>query len=82
MAIKPVSADNLRKTGIFAEKAGDFQRFPPQDRETGSPETKANARKAGISGPFPRLSESPAERGNGWLGWEDSNLLMVESKSL
>ena len=32
VVIKPVSADSLRKTGIFADKAGDFRPFPPQDR--------------------------------------------------
>jgi hypothetical protein len=65
--IKPVSADSLRKTGIFADKAGDFRRFPPQVRQSESPETKANARKAGIYGPFSRLLGSLAERRNGWL---------------
>src|SRR5882762_6840720 len=39
VVIKPVSDNSLRKTGIFAERAGDFRRFPPQDRRTGSPET-------------------------------------------
>ena len=47
----------------------------------GSLETKSNARKAGISGPFSRFLGSLAERRNGWLGREDSNLRMVESKS-
>jgi Transposase len=32
VVIKPVSARSLSKTGIFAEKAGDFRRFPPQPR--------------------------------------------------
>ena len=74
--IKPVSADNLRKTGIFADKTGDFRQFPPQVRRTGSPETKRNARNAGIFGPFSRFSESLAERMNAWLGWEVSNCQM------
>jgi hypothetical protein len=39
-----------------------------------SPETKSNARKAGISGPFSRFLGSLSERTNGWLGREDSNL--------
>jgi hypothetical protein len=81
VVIKPVSANSLSKTGIFAEKAGDFRPFPPSPRQTGGPETKANARKARISGPFSRLLGSLAERRNGWLGREDSNLRMVESKS-
>ena len=58
--IEPVSAESLPKTGIFAEMDGDFWRFPPHVRQSGSPETKANARKAGISGPFWRLFGSPA----------------------
>jgi hypothetical protein len=45
-----VSASSLRKTGILADTAGDFPRFPPQDRRTESPETKSNMRRAGISG--------------------------------
>jgi hypothetical protein len=44
VVIEPVSADNLRKTGISADKAGDFPRIPPQDRKTGSAETKSKAR--------------------------------------
>jgi hypothetical protein len=54
------SADGLRKTGIFADKAGV--------RQSGSPETKANAQKAGISDPFSRLLGSLVKRGNRWLG--------------
>jgi hypothetical protein len=73
--IKPVSADNLRKTGISADKAGDFR--PPQDQ----PETKLNARKARISGPFLRSLGSPAKRTNGWLGPKESNLDMAISKA-
>lgn len=73
VVIKPVSADSLRKTGIFADKAGDFRRFPPQVRRTGSPETKSSERKAGISGPFSGFFGSLAERMNGWLPWEGTN---------
>jgi hypothetical protein len=62
VVIEPVSADNLRKTGISADKAGDFPRIPPQDRKTGSAETKSKARKAGSSGLLPRLLGSLAER--------------------
>jgi hypothetical protein len=67
VVIKPVSADSLRKTGIFADKAGDFRQFPPPNRRNGSLETKSNARKAGISGPFSRLLGSLAELRTGWL---------------
>jgi hypothetical protein len=46
------------------------------------PETESNARKARISGPFWRLSGSLAKYRNAWLGREDSNLRMVELKSV
>jgi hypothetical protein len=42
---------------------------------------KANSRKVGISGLISQLFGSLAERQNAWLGREDSNLRMVESKS-
>lgn len=74
MVIEQVSADSLRKTRIFADTAGDFRRFRHWDWEIGSLETRSNARKARISGPFWRLFGSPAERRNGWLGREGSNL--------
>jgi hypothetical protein len=64
---KLVSAHSLPKTGIFAEKAGDFPQFPPQVRQSWRPETKPGARKAGISGSFSRLSRGLAERTNAWL---------------
>ena len=67
VVIKPVSADSLRKMGISADKAGDFRQLPPQDRRAGSPETKSNGQKAGISGPFSGFLGSLAERMNGWL---------------
>jgi len=74
--IEPVSADSLRKTGIFADKVGDFRQFAPQGRRIRILETKANAQKAGISGPF-SLVESLAERGNGWLTREESRRSMI-----
>src|SRR5712671_6002670 len=73
VVIEPVSADSLLETGIFAGKAGDFRRFPPQDRSIGSPETKSNTRKAGISGPIARRLRSLGNRRTGWLPWEGSN---------
>jgi hypothetical protein len=76
-----VSAENLLKTGIFADLAGDFRQLAPQDLGIGCLETKTNARKAGISGPISRFLGSLAKRWNAWLGREDSNLRMVESKS-
>jgi hypothetical protein len=53
----------------------------PCDCRFESLETKLNARKAGICGPFSLLLGSMAERRTAWLGREDSNLRMVESKS-
>jgi hypothetical protein len=79
--IAPVFADSLRKTGIFADRAGDFSRFPAQDLQTEGLETKSNARIARISGSFSRLLGSRAEGRNAWLRREDSNLDMVNSKS-
>jgi hypothetical protein len=72
--IEPVSANSLRKTGIFGEVTGDFPGFPPLLRHSGSPETEANARKARISGPFRDLLGSLAEPRTAWLTWKDSNL--------
>jgi len=66
---KPVSDNSLRKTGIFAGRAGDFRRFPPQDRRTGSPETNRMREKpvfASIAtslGQLGRMQEWLAEAG-------------------
>lgn len=68
VVIEPVSADSLRKTGIFANMAGDFRRFLPRLRRTRSLETKTIAQKAGISGLFSRLFGSPGERRKGLAG--------------
>ncbi len=65
--IELVSANRLRKTGIFAETAGDFWPFPLRLRETGSPETKPNAQKPGISGCS--CVDSGARVNAGMLGW-------------
>jgi hypothetical protein len=65
--IKLVSADSLRKTGIFTDTAGDFRQFALQSWRLGSPETKSNARNAGISGLISRFSGDLAERRSAWL---------------
>jgi hypothetical protein len=80
VVVKPVSADSLRKTGIFEERAGDFWRFPPQERRTDTSETKSNARKAGISGLFSRFWGSLTERRTGWLTTEGSNSHIPEQE--
>jgi hypothetical protein len=82
VAIEAISADSLRKTGISADRAGDFRRSAPQDPVTVNPETKSITRNAGISGPFSRLLGTLAGRMNAWLGCEDSNrtLSLVRQK--
>lgn len=81
VVIEPVSANSLCKTGVFRETAGDFPLFLPAGCETGTLETKPNARKALISGPVRRRLQTVANRGTAWLGREGSNLRMAESKS-
>ena len=67
--------------GIFPDTAGDFRQFAPWDYRFGSLETKSTARKAGIPGPFARFLGGLTDRRTAWLGREDSNLRMGESKS-
>jgi len=50
VVIEPVSANSLRKTGIFREWAGDFPAFRSGDWKSGRVETKSNAGKARIPG--------------------------------
>jgi hypothetical protein len=79
--IERVSAENLCKTGISADKAGDFRQFRARDREFGSLETKSNAGKARIFGPVTRKLQTVANRTNAGLEREGSNPRMAESKS-
>jgi hypothetical protein len=68
--IKPISADSLRKTGIFAEKAGDFRRFPPsgsRNWESGD-EVYCGKRRH-----FQPILGSLAESAYGCLGRQVSN---------
>ena len=60
---------------------GDFLPFLPGDWEIRSLETKSNARKARISGPVRRRLRTVPNRRTGWLGREDSNIDMANSKS-
>ena len=64
--IKLVSADSLRKTGIFAENAGDFPQFPPQVRQSGGPETESNGAKSRDFRPILALLGKPG-RTPDWL---------------
>src|ERR1700730_11239865 len=62
-----VSGQSLRKTGIFADAAGDFRELAPQNKGIGSLETKLSARKAAIFGSFSSFLGIVAERRNAWL---------------
>jgi hypothetical protein len=50
VVIEPVSGENLCKTGISADRAGDFRQFRSRDWETGSLETKSMREKPGFPG--------------------------------
>jgi hypothetical protein len=76
-----VSSESLPKMGIFAVIAGDFSRNSLQVLRFGSSETGAELQKPANSGLFCSLKGSTCGLGTGWLGREDSNLRMVESKS-
>jgi hypothetical protein len=60
---------------------GDFRQLASQNQRIGSLETKANSRNAAISGLISHFFWGRADCRNAWLGREDSNLRMVESKS-
>src|SRR3954447_5523561 len=66
--IKPVSAESLRKTGIFADKAGDFRRFPPQVRRTGESGDEIECTKSRDFPGHSRVSWQP-ELNAGMAGW-------------
>jgi hypothetical protein len=72
VVIERVSADSLRKTGIFAVEAGDFRRFPPQVGKAGAQRRKRMPKKPG----FPAHSHVSREA---WA--KESNLAMAISKS-
>jgi hypothetical protein len=81
VVLELISAVSLRKTGIFADRARDFRRFPPQDAQTGSSETKSNARKARIAA-HSRVSRGDLpKRVNGWLTSQGSNFYVPSSKN-
>ena len=80
VAIETISANNLCKTGIPADRAGDFERFAPRDAVTGRPETKSITRKAGISGHFSGLLGNLANaRVRGWRRSADRTRLHANS---
>jgi hypothetical protein len=67
--------------GIFAVVAGDFSPNGRRVLQFGSSETGAKLQKPANSGLFSRLRGFIFGFGTAWLGREDSNLRMVESKS-
>jgi hypothetical protein len=76
-----VSSESLLKTGIFAVVAGDFSRNGLRVLQFGSSETGAELQKPANSGLFSPLRGTISGFRTAWLGREDSNLRMVESKS-
>ena len=76
-----VSGCCLPKTGVFADPGGDFCRNGPRVLQFGSSETGRELQKAANSGLFCPLRGGNSDLGTAWLGREDSNLRMGESKS-
>jgi hypothetical protein len=76
-----VSGACLPKTGIFAVVAGDFCRNGLRVRHFRSSETGAELQKRANGGLFRTLRGGTSGLRNAWLGREDSNLRMGESKS-
>jgi hypothetical protein len=81
VVIEPSLRQQSLQNGNIRGRSRRLLPIGARDYRFGILETKSNARKAGISGPFSRLLRSHAERQNGWLGREDSNLDMTNSKS-
>src|SRR6266436_3748350 len=76
-----VSKASLQKTGILLNSAGDFREFSPKRFEKGAAGDFQLLEKPAIGGPFCYQRRKFSEMPNAWLGREDSNLRMVESKS-
>jgi hypothetical protein len=76
-----VSKVSLRKTGVLLNSAGDFGEFSPKKFENGPVGDFQQSEKPAIGGPFCHQRRKFSETRTAWLGWEDSNFCMVESKS-
>jgi hypothetical protein len=61
--------------------AGDFREFSPKKFENGAAGDFQQLEKPAIGGPFCCQRRKFSQTRNAWLGREDSNLRMVESKS-
>jgi hypothetical protein len=60
--------------------AGDFQEFSPKKFENGATGDFQQLEKPAIGGPFCYQRRKFSETRNAWLGREDSNLDMANSK--
>ena len=78
----PVSSRRLPETGIFQICAGDYRRFFPGTAQIWSLKTIPQIRKSPPLARISGITEGKISwRRTDWLGREDSNLRMVESKS-
>jgi hypothetical protein len=75
-----VSRASLQKTGVLLNSAGDFQEFSPKKFENGATGDFQQLEKPAIGGPFCYQRRKFSETRNAWLGREDSNLDMANSK--
>lgn len=77
----PVSGESLQKTGIPQWLSGDYPGFRKIVVRIRSLWRLSMHKKPAIGGPFSRSGKKFSETWTGWLGREDSNLRMGESKS-
>src|SRR5258705_8005909 len=75
-----VSGRGLRKTGIFANSAGDFWAFAARDRKKGVWRRKLNREKPAVCGPFASFELVMSVRRTAWLTSEGSNFHIPECK--
>jgi hypothetical protein len=76
-----VSEASLQKTGVLLNSAADFREFSPKNFENGAVGDFQQLEKPAIGGSFCHQRRKFSKTRNAWLGREDSNLRMVESKS-
>ena len=79
--IEPVSVLILQNSGIFQLAGGDFQSTPTWKVRICNSETLAAFKKRRVGGLLGSNSLSIWRDWTGWLGRQDSNLGMAESKS-